>query len=243
MLSATLPVYNVEAPLEPKVHVVIPIYNSWQMVHSLLWDLFRKEKENIASITLVNDCSTDPEVEGGIKWWCSEYGGKYPIRSITNEENKGFLLSANIGIMSVKEGLYDPIILLSTDVQVHGKFISQIVDILESNSKSLVGGILYNQDTGWNKFDRIYPYLEGWLLATTLENWFDLGYFDERYIPHDYEDLDLSTKALSMGYELIPLNNPGIRHLGGKSIGYSDERFAQTKINQEKFKNKWLSVS
>src|SRR5688572_19821438 len=89
--------------MPPKCHIVIPIYNQWNLVHSLLWDLFRKERENIASITLVNDCSTDPEVEGGIRWWCSEYGGKYPIRSITNEENHGFLLSSNLGICKAIE--------------------------------------------------------------------------------------------------------------------------------------------
>lgn len=229
--------------MSAKCHIVIPIYNGWAMTHELLWNLFRKERENIASITLVNDCSTDPEVEGGIKWWCSEYGSKYPIRSITNLENKGFLISSNLGLIETakiaKEG--DIIILLSTDVQVHGKFISQIIDILEANPKSLVGGILYNQDTGWNRFDRIYPYLEGWLLATTVRGWYELDFFDERYAPSDFEDVEASTKALHLGYELVPLNNVSIKHLGGKSIGYSDERFAQTKINQEKFRQKWIS--
>lgn len=229
-----------------KVHIVIPVYNQWALCHSLLWNLFRKEKENIASITLVNDCSTDPEVEGGIKWWCSSYGGKYPIYSITNEENIGFLLSANKGLKEVtnREGTLpqDIIILLSTDVLVHGKFISQIIDSIKSNSRSLIGGILYSTSTGWNLFgEQLFPYLEGWLLATTVIGWSDLGYFDERYAESDYEDVDLSTKAIEKQYQLVPLNNVGIQHLGGKSIGYNDERFARTKINQEKFRQKWIT--
>jgi GT2 family glycosyltransferase len=252
MLSVTLPVFNVGDHLA-KVHIVIPIYNQWALCHELLWNLFRKERENIASITLVNDCSTDPEVEGGIRWWCSEYGSKYPIYSQTNLENQGFLKSSNTGIVKcltanglMKDGVVesseDIIILISTDVLVHGKFISQIIDIISTNPKSLVGGILYSSDTGWNKFgDKLFQYIEGWLLATTVNGWIkDLQLLDERYAPSDYEDVDLSTTALSLGYELVPLNNVSIKHLGGKSIGYSDERFAQTKINQKKFEEKWI---
>lgn len=228
------------------VHIVIPIYNAWELCHSLLWDLFRKEKDNITSITIVNDCSTDTEVEGGIKWWCSSYGGKYPIRAIHNEHNIGFLLSANLGIKSVTNHQdtlpQDIIILLSTDVKVLTPFISQIKEIMESNPKSLVGGIFYGHDTGWNKFgDLLYPYLEGWLLATTVSGWSDLGYFDERYIPSDYEDVDLSTTAISKQYQLVPLNNVGLQHLGGMSIHYGPEREKQTRINQEKFKLKWIT--
>ena len=34
--------------------------------------------------------------------------------------------------------------------------------------------------TGWNKFgEKIFPYLEGWLLATTSKGWAELGYFEK----------------------------------------------------------------
>ena len=67
-----------------------------------------------------------------------------------------------------------------------------------------------------------------------------MGYFDDRYAVSDFEDVDLSTTAVSLGYNLVPLNNPGLVHLGGKSIGYSPEREARTRINQEKFEEKWI---
>lgn len=226
------------------IHIVIPVYNQWGLAHEQLWNLFRKEGENISSILLVDDVSPDDEVAGGIRWWCSQFGEKYPIRSITNEENLGFLLSCNKGLREIEKyaNNEDIIILLSTDVKIMGKFLSQIGEIIESNSKSLVGGILYTHDTGWNTFSgKIFPYIEGWLLATTVENWKELGYFDEIYAPNDMEDLDLSATAQKLGYELVPLNNVGLQHLGGRSIGYSPEREAITKINQEKFKKKWVN--
>ena len=111
---------------------------------------------------------------------------------------------------------------MSNDVRIHGKFVSQIKEIVTNSPKSLVGGVLYSKDTGWNKFgDKIFPYLEGWLLATTVGNWKELGYFDERFSPCDFEDVDLSTTALSLGYELVPLNNPGLVHMGAGTLGYN----------------------
>ena len=226
------------------VHVVIPIFNNYPMLHELLWKLQRIEGKNISSITLVDDCSPDPEVAGGMKWWASEYGSKFPIHILRNSDNLGFLLTSNGGLQYVcnKNNDADIVILLNTDVKINYPFIQQIKDIIEVNPKSLIGGILYTQSTGWNVFnDKIYPYIEGWLMATTVSGWKELDYLDERYTPCDFEDVHLSTKALSLGYELAPLNNPGIFHVGGASIGYTDKRLEQTKINQKKFEEAWTN--
>ena len=232
-----------------KVFVVIPVFNGWQMTHNLLWELYRKERENIELVLVMDNASTDPEVEQGLKWWKSEWKEKNEpmgVASITNVENIGFTKNSNKGLRFICEmGTVAPddiVILLSNDVKVNGKFISQIKTILEETPKSLVGGILYSNDTGWNKFgDKVFPYIEGWLLATTMENWVELDYFDEIYAPHCMEDVDLSTKALRLGYQLVPLNNPGLVHLAGQTIKYTDERHERTKINQEKFRNKWTT--
>lgn len=231
-----------------KVHIVIPCFNGWNLSHELLWNLYRKERENIEMVLVMDDASTDPEVSSGLKWWKSEWGDKsQPMKviSITSSENIGFTLNSNKGLKYICENMEtspdDIVILLSNDVKVNGKFISQIKDIIEENPKSLVGGILYSADTGWNTFDgKVFPYIEGWLLATTVQNWKELDYFDELYSPHCMEDVDLSTKALKLGYQLVPLNNPGLVHLVGQTIKYTEERHQLTKINQEKFRLKWV---
>lgn len=230
-----------------RVFVVIPVFNGWQMTHNLLWELYRKERENIELVLVMDNASTDPEMVGGLDWWKSEWKEKndpMKVVSITSTENVGFLRNSNSGLRFICEmGTVNPediVILLSNDVKVNGKFISQIKTILEETPKSLVGGVLYSNDTGWNKLNnQVFPYIEGWLLATTVRNWIELEYFDERYAPHIFEDIDLSTKALSLGYELVPLNNPGLQHLSGQTIKYSPERDELTKVNQEKFRQKW----
>jgi GT2 family glycosyltransferase len=89
--------------------------------------------------------------------------------------------------------------------------------------------------------DKIFPYLEGWLLATTAESWKELGYFDERYAPHIFEDIDLSTTALSLGMQLVPLNNPNLSHAGGGTITYTEQRHELTRVNMKKFGEKWTN--
>ena len=224
----------------PKINIVIPTYGHWNLTHSQLWQLHRKEREHIDYVKIINNGSHDEdETANGLAWWRASK--LLPIYSITLDNNIGFVKASN---MAMKDTIGDPediLILLSNDVLIHGKFISQIKTIFSENSKSLVGGVLYTRDTGWNNFnDKIFPYLEGWLLATTLGNWAELNYLDERFSPNDYEDIDLSTTALSLGYELVPLNNVGLVHMGAQTIKYGDERLAQTNINKKKFEEKWI---
>ena len=230
-----------------KAHIVIPMYNHWNLLHSLLWDLYTKEKGNIDSVLVINNGSTDEDVGNGLRWWTRETKfNKYPIHVMNIDENCGFLLAANAGLKQIAHrpepyvDANDIIILISNDVQIKAPFIHQIRDILEKSAQTLVGGILYSSSTGWNMVGgKVYPYLEGWLLATTASNWEMLNYFDERFTPCDYEDIDLSTEALKVGMELVPLNNPGLIHLGAQTLGYNPEREANTIKNKERFETKW----
>lgn len=227
----------------PKVHIVIPVYNHYDLLHQLLGDLLRHEKDNIDTVLIVDDCSTESTVRAGLDWWKSTK--LLPIQVISTEENSGFLKTSNLGLRTahrIKNSEdNDIVILISTDVRIYAKFIPEVKELM-SSEKSLVGGVLYAHDTGWNVFDgKLFPYLEGWLLATTLGNWKELEYFDEKYAPSDYEDMDISTTAKQMGYSLLPLNSPALQHMGGGSIGYNDERLKRTMENRDKFGDKWCN--
>ncbi|MEK6882660.1 MAG: hypothetical protein AABY22_23765, partial [Nanoarchaeota archaeon] len=75
---------------------------------------------------------------------------------------------------------------------------------------------------------------------TTRNAWDELFYFDEQFAPSDMEDIDLSTKAYALGYDLVALPSDMTHHIGGQSIGFNPEREKITLINKEKFKNKWI---
>jgi GT2 family glycosyltransferase len=216
-----------------RVSFVIPIYNHWQLINTLLADIMRYCTPD--EVIVVNDCSNDVETLNGLTWWEVNYS----IKTLRPLENLGFLKASNYGI---SKATGDAICLISSDVRIETDLAKVVRETLTLNPETLIGGVLYSHDTGWNQFNgRVFSYLEGWLLCCTKSAWEDLGGFDERFCPSDMEDVDLSTTAREKGYALIPLNSSKIRHLGGQTIGYTDERMAMTVKHKEIFRQKWMT--
>lgn len=231
-------------PMSPKVYVIIPHYNNYHLLHSRLWELYKYCRNSIDEIVVMDNGSTEEATIAGLRWW-AEFRVKqnFNVSALQTTENLGFLRACNLALSDTvsKCDPKDIIILLSNDVEIRTDFIHQMTEVFSHGGKVIIGGILLSQDTGWNRFgDKIFPYLEGWLLGTIAESWTELGNFDERYVPCDFEDVDLSTTALSLGYELVPMNNPGIHHIGAQTLGYTPARRARTDINKKKFEEKWV---
>lgn len=216
--------------------VVVLTYNHWELTHQLLFDLY-KNCSLIEEVIVVDNGSQDKAVQNGLNWWKSTH--MLPLEVVTIENNVGFLLGANVGLKHAEE---DVVCLLSNDVRIIGDISKLLKTFSFDSNKWFMGGRLYDKSTGWNEFDgKIFPYLEGWLLATSKKYWEDLGYFDERFVPNDFEDVDLSTTALSKGYELVALEDKCVmEHAGGRSIGYGEERTKLTEQNRKKFETKWI---
>jgi GT2 family glycosyltransferase len=220
-----------------KTSIVIPIYNKWALTHQILFDIF-KHCSGDYEVIIVNDHSPETDVRAGMDWWhqCKMLN----LKEIILPENLMFLKASNVGLREA-DGEY--VITVSNDVRIQMDLTSHVKALLHKNPKQLIGGRLLNWDTGWNTFKGvIYPYLEGWLLATTRAGWEELDYFDERFAPSDMEDVDISTKARRLGYELSPLHHLDIHHVGAQSIGYNPEREAITIQNKKKFEEKWTSL-
>lgn len=215
--------------------IVIPTYNHYHLLHERLFEIY-KNCSSVLEVIVVDDCSTDQDYADGIEWW--KTNGMLNVRHLRRKTNGGFILSSNAGMV---KAIGDIICLLSSDVQLKTDIVSPIMQKLSSNPRSFVGGRLLDYDTGWNTFDgKVFPYLEGWLLAATKQGWEELGYLDEDLVPNDYEDVALSTKALQIEYNLVPLNDNRIIHLGAQTIGYNPEREALTIRNKEIFRNKYV---
>lgn len=214
------------------VSIVIPCFNKWHLTHQLLFDLY-KNCSLIEEVIVVDDCSVDKEVQNGLAWWATTK--MLPIETTTLKENVGFLRAANIGLKAAVE---DVVCLISNDVRVKG----DIVDVLKKVPDNLLlGGRWLDWDTGWNTFNgKVFPYLEGWILATTKKSWKELDYFDELFAPNDMEDIDLSTKALSNGIYTAEFTSGLVEHVGAQTIGYGTERENITIQNKKKFEEKWL---
>lgn len=214
-----------------KFSFVIPAYNNYSLLHTLLWDI----RQNCSPVyeIIITDDGNDQETLDGLDWWT----GLLPVRHFRNKKPLGFLKNSNSGL---RLATGDVLCLVSTDVRIH----KDIVDYSTNGkyAECLFGGRYLNFDTGWNTFDGVmFPYLEGWLLCASLSDWKRLDYFDERFAPHDMEDVDLSTKAKRLGIDLIDYPPEYVSHIGAQTIGYNPEREQITIENKKKFWEKWVA--
>ena len=229
-----------ETEITPRrISVVIPFFNNWDLTHQRLMDLWKHV--NPYEIILIDDASTETKIDSSVAWWQKEV--KLPIRYVKNGKNLGFGKSMNKGIW-LSEG--EVVVLLSNDVTVSGDFTIPILSKIDNNV--LIGNTLYEYDTGWNKFVikgkvKIFPYLGGYFLAAFRDSFIELGGFDDRYGKFDYEDVDLSTRAVYMGYELVPLNSGHLTHLSGQTVRKNfPDREKYTNENKKKFYEKWKKL-
>lgn len=212
-----------------KTSIVIPTFNHWDLTRQLLHDLF-SVTTNPTEIVIVNNGSVMPAPED-IKEFTT-------VQVHDLEYNVGFVGACNLGV-KIAQG--DVIHLISNDVRVRKDIVRFVNSQIVSNPRQLISGRVLNRDTGWNSFgDKIFPYAEGWYLAFTRFLWDDVGGFDPLFAPYDFEDIDLSTTALSKGYELYEMPPGYVEHLGARTILYGSEREAITRQHREFFRNKWL---
>jgi len=216
----------------------MPFYNHWNLCHARLFELYRYAPENV-EIIVIDDASPEEEGQNGISWWQHDTD-HHKIRFYRNKENLGFGGAMNNGAKIALK--YDAEILcfLSNDVVVSGDFITPIVDIVNNNPKVLIGNEVISYNAGWNTFGNIVvPWVNGWFVACTAEAWKEIGGFDPIYGKYTYEDIDISTTAKMLGYELVALNSPFLKHLGAQTATYTDERMKITQHNREVYIQKW----
>lgn len=221
-----------------KVSIVIPAFDHFDLTAGLLMDIYQN-CPSVGEVLVVDDCSKKEETFRGYDFWKTILAS---LKVLKLDENVGFLKASNRGL---KEATGDILALISNDVRIKKDLPKLVNEIIHTpDDKVLLGGRLLDFDTGWNVFDgRIFPYIEGWALITTKAGWEELGYFDERYAPWDFEDVDLSATAEHKGYRLETFRDwqgDVLEHLGAQSIGYTDERRAITEAHRELFRKKWI---
>jgi len=212
---------------EKTLSVITPVWN--QIEHTLRY--LHQNRNVEAQFIIIDNGSTDatPRI---LEDWREAYQGRLTV--ITNSSNLGFSVASNQGAI-VATG--DILIFLNNDTLNYGDyghFVKQAV-----TDDIVAGPELNTRDTGWNRFgDVLVPYVAGWCLAVTRKTFNELGGFDERYSPADYEDMDLCYSAVKQGKNLLWLNLP-IRHISGVSGQQLENRRELTEVNRRKFAEKW----
>jgi len=221
-----------------KTSVITPVWNRADLTRQFLWrnaTLYQARPD--VEFIIVDNGSTDEtsEVLGPFKALLSD---RLVIQH--NEANVGFGPGHNLGA-DLAAG--EMLVFLSNDVIIANDYITPIEKALAEQPQALVGPELWRHNTGWNTFNgHMIPYLAGWCVACRRATWDKLGGWDERYVPCDYEDIDLSYTATQIGIPLVHVQLP-LEHMFGQSAQKLDGgRLQITYQSQAKFKEKWNLV-
>lgn len=166
--------------------------------------------------------------------WAGNSQGQIVV--LHNEKNEGFGPANNQGARIARGSI---LLFINNDIIIRGDYLTPIITALTQHPDDLVGAELLDFDTGWNKFgDKIIHYLHGWCLAMKKATFRTLGGFDERYIPADFEDIDLCYTATGQDRKLHPIKLP-VGHMSGQTARQLKDRMAMTTKHQKLFAEKW----
>jgi len=230
----------------PRYSICILTYKRADLINARILELASAYALNPNVEVLVCDNgSENPVLRASLAAFAMKYKeltDGWNFRTMRIQENVGFGPGFN---RTVAEAKGEIVILLSDDVRVYGDFLQIIEAFYQAAPTAIIGKRVINFNSGWNRFGNHPPinYVEGFLLAMARSTWEMLGGFDERFAPCDYEDIDLGMKASQKNIPLIEANNLPVEHLIAGTIGYGQERFAQTVEMRRRFAEKWGLVN
>jgi GT2 family glycosyltransferase len=195
-----------------KISIVIPNWNGRVLLEKHLKSVI--DCAGDAEIIITDDCSIDGSIEYIKK--------NYPnIHIVINQKQSGFAGNVNNGVKHAHGYI---IVLLNTDVSPEKDFLEPLISHF-NNEKVFAVGCLERSHEGnqivlrgrglskWIKGYYIHSrgevdqsdtaWVSGGSGAFRKSIWNKLGGMDEIYNPFYWEDIDLSYRAVSSGYQII----------------------------------------
>ena len=244
----------------PTVSIIIPVYNQFHYTYVCLKSILENTQDVSYEVIIADDVSTDQTVNI-----------KNIVKNITvvrNEQNLRFLRNCN-NAAKYARGKY--IHFLNNDTQVQEKWLSSLVQLIESDASigmvgsKLVypdgrlqeaGGILWRDGSAWNYGNGADPsapeynyvkeadYISGASIMISKELWEQLGGFDEHFAPAYCEDSDLAFSVRKAGYKVMYQPLSVVVHFEGVSNGtdLNSGLKAYQVENSKKFYTKWKDV-
>ncbi|OQP48862.1 hypothetical protein A4D02_07240 [Niastella koreensis] len=255
---------KIEFPVfdQPKVSIIIPAYDGWQMNYRCLRSIFKNTHGVSYEVIFADDGSSDETAN------ITEYIKNVVL--IRNPANLGFLKNCNNATKFAK-GEY--ILFLNNDTEVTTGWLHSLTQLMDKDhtigitgSKLIypdgrlqeAGGIFWQDASAWNYGHKRNPgapeytyvkevdYISGASLMIRKSVWDKIGGFDERYSPAYCEDADLAFEVRKMGLKVVYQPLSVVIHHEGFSHGSDNKPKAglttikeYQKLNILKFKSKW----
>lgn len=240
----------------PKVTIIIPVHNRWDMTEPCLASIFRHGALVPFEVIVVDDASSDDTPSRLSQWEGSR------LRLIRNEKNQGFAKTCNRGAVAAR-GQY--LVFLNNDTTVTPGWIDKLVSFVETDSAIGMAGpkLLYPDNTiqhcgsvvvEGGIVDHLYRFLPASFAAANRKRYFraltgacviiqkdffhQLGMFDELFRSGG-EDTDLSFKVLETGKKVAYCPSSVVYHYEGMSRGIRDLEDPSDRFNRQVLRERW----
>jgi GT2 family glycosyltransferase/glycosyltransferase involved in cell wall biosynthesis len=249
-----------EKKQNPKVSIVIPVYNKWNYTYNCLRSIKKNVNDVLFEVIIVDDCSTDETALMIDKIKNVVY--------LKNIVNKGFVGSCNAGAQ-IARGEF--IVFLNNDTFVKRGWLRSLVDTFVKNagtglvgSKLIygsgllqeAGGIVWKNQNVWNygrlgnpenyefNYVKEVDYCSGASIMVLRSLFEKLNGFDESFAPGYFEDTDLAFRIRQAGYRVLYQPLSEVYHFEGVTSGTDlnsgMKRYQQ--INKSKFFDRWNKI-
>jgi GT2 family glycosyltransferase/glycosyltransferase involved in cell wall biosynthesis len=252
--------FSVPNSVEPRVSIVIPVYNHVGHTLACLRALAAHPPQVACETLVVDDGSTDQTVQ----WMPQVQGLRYEVRA----SNGGFIEACNDGVARSR-GTY--VVLLNNDTVPQPGWLDALLDTFAAvPGAGLVGaqllypdgrlqesgGVLFQDGSAWSygRFEspedprysalRDVDYCSGAAVMLPRALWDQLGGFDTRYRPAYYEDTDLAFAVRASGHRVLVQPASRVVHDEGTSNGTDTQSGikAYQVRNRGVFAAKWAAV-
>jgi GT2 family glycosyltransferase len=207
-----------------RVSVIIPVWNGASVIAKCLKALFENSETDRFEVICVDNSSSDGSA--------SLIADIYPqVRLLQQPVNLGFAGGVNVGIEAAEGDIF---ILLNQDCIVQPDWMVPLLQVLESSSDVIIGGVLLNQEgmidhagaiiqrpeaigVHLTEIKDVNPwpveYVSGAVFAFRRNVWETVGRFDEGFYPAYYEDADYCLRARRYGIEVLCVPQLRVVHL------------------------------
>lgn len=215
-------------PHASRVSVITP----WKD-HPELIPLYERAVQGADEVIILDNAS-EPETADALEALAARLGGRY----VRHDENRWFSRACNEG---AERATGDVLLFLNNDIAA-GYSGDAPSGWLDKVRHEVCPGALYGPSKKYCPVGKFVipggdvPYIEGWCLAMTREDWERLGGFDEDAYPLPYyEDTDLSFRAVEEHkFRLVQTHWPVI-HLSNTTTSGMPGAYAGAKPNQAIF--------
>jgi len=194
-----------------KCSIIIPNWNSLNLLKKCLNAISKNTKRKNIEVVIVDNGSKDGSVE-----FMKSLDMKFPVKTIFNENNLGFIVATNQGMMQADND--SDICLLNVDAIVQKNWLTNMYETMINNYDAGVVGPLGNevasghQREGYVDKDTIMSNVYGYCMLIMKELIDKIGYLDERYKMGGYEDNDYCIRSKLAGYEVYVSAKSLVKH-------------------------------